>query len=362
MAQQPKPGRRPTLAVIAKAAGTSVPTVSKALRAGTDVAPETRERIVRVATTLGYWPTASSAKPRTSERRVIDLIVNNIEGTWVTAIIKGVSRAAERLDIDVAIRQPSTDRDWIGRLIAHRSYGVISASLALSRAERSRLASAGIPVVALDPNQRPDSDLASVGAMNWEGGRSAGEHLLGLGHHRFAVLDVDVSYLYSRARLDGFRSALSDAGIELTDDLIFHAGFDRAVARDHANGFLAARDRPTGVFACTEGLAFGVYDAAAAKGIRIPDELSVVGFDDLPDASTANPPMTTVRQPFTEIGGAAVRMLVRLKDRPDDETPVPREELATQLVVRRSTAPAPVDASTRGATKRRKPARTTVER
>jgi len=338
--------RRPTLAAIAASAGTSAPTVSKALRNGTDVAPETRERIVRVATALGYWPRASASRPRDTQRRVIDLVVRNIEGTWVTAIIKGVSRAAEGLEIDVVVRQPDPDRDWIGRIIARRSAGVIVASIDVSPGERSRLRGAGIPVVALDPNQRPGSDLPSVGTMNWEGGRSAGEHLIGLGHRRFAVLDVGRSYLYSRARLDGFRSALADADVELAAANVFHAGFDRSAARDYARVFLSRPEPPTAIFACTEGLAFGAYDAANELGIRIPADLSVVGFDDLPDATLASPSMTTVKQPFTEIGAAAVRMLLRLNEQPPGElvTQAPREELATSLIVRQSTAPAPARA------------------
>jgi len=342
--------RRSTLADVAKAAGTSIPTVSKALRDATDVAPETRDRILRAAERVEYLPRAYGSTSRAPERRVIDVVMRDLSGTWPAAILKGVTSAAESVDIDVVVRELSQDRDWIGHFITRSSYGVILASANTTPAERSRFATAGIPVVALDPISRPDPDLSSVGTMNWEGGRSAGDHLVGLGHRNVAVLDIGASYLFSRARVDGFRSAIEDAGAALPTTHVRHAGFDRAAARDHARELLSLPQRPTAFFTCTEALAFGVYDAAAERRLVIPDDLSVVAFDDLPDAIGANPPMTTVRQPFTEIGDAAVRMILRLRDQADSgiQRQVQREELATRLVVRGSTSTARTRIATYG--------------
>ncbi|MGH8966245.1 MAG: LacI family DNA-binding transcriptional regulator, partial [Actinomycetes bacterium] len=163
------------------------------------------------------------------------------------------------------------------------------------------------------------------------------DHLLALGHTRLAVVGGRRAHLYSQARVDGFRSAVADAGLELPDNRVVHTDWKRPSAREHATALLGATDRPTGIFACSDTMAIGVFDAADALGLRIPDDVSVVGFDDLPEGQWARPALTTVRQPIAEMGEAALRMLLRISADPPRHAP--REELATTLVVRGSTRP-----------------------
>jgi DNA-binding LacI/PurR family transcriptional regulator len=326
--------------VVAQRAGTSIPTVSKALRGGTDVAPATRERIVKAANELGYTNPSDPHSADTAPTQLVDFVLSSVDNTWANRALGGVEAAAGTADLDVVITLVREGSDWAERVLRRSSIGAVLAVVGPTPQQWKRITSAGRPLVLLDPMTSPPDGVGSVGAMNYQGGRSVAEHLLSLGHRRFGVIDVSDSYEYSRARVDGFRSALGAAGIGLAADAVIHAQWDRDRARAAANELLARRERPTAVFACTETLALGAYDAAAGLGLSIPRDLSVVGYDDLPEAGWANPPMTTVQQPIAEMGAAALRMLLRLSEHPGHDHAM-REELATRLIVRESTGPAP---------------------
>lgn len=343
MADDVRKSERPTLARIASAAGTSVPTVSKVLRGGTDVSEVTRLRVMGVAHELGYAKTRASVKGTVNPYRpaLVDLVVSNIEGTWANRVLAGVERAAADVGSDVVITTARPDGEWVSRLLRRSSEGAIIVLVDPTPVQLGTLRAAGVPLVLIDPMSTPPPDFASVGVTNWEGGRSAADHLLSLGHRRFGLIGGARSHLYSKARIDGFRSAVLDAGISIPMRSIAHGNWDRASAREKAGTILQAADRPTAMFACSDLMALGIYDAARRLALRIPDDLSVVGFDDVPEAEWAVPALTTVQQPIAEMGSAALRMLLRVggKDSTAGARPAPREELATGLVFRASTAP-----------------------
>ena len=331
--------RRTTLADVAQAAGTTVPTVSKVLSGRSDVSSGTRSRVMAVVAELGYRGRAGRDAPTRGGRSpFVDLVLSGVEGSWANQALSGVEHAAEAacMDIVVSVARPPDDA-WLTRLLARRLRGAVLALVDTTAEQLATLAAARVPFVLLDPVSSPPSTVASVGAANWAGGRAAGEHLTALGHRRFAVLAGRRAHLYSQARIDGFRSVVTQAGSDLPDGHVAHTDWRRDQAAERAAALL--RDaRPTAVFACTDTLALGVYDAAAALGLRIPEDVSVVGFDDLPEAQWVTPGLTTVHQPIAEMGAAALRMLLRISTDPPHEAP--REELATTLVVRGSTAAA----------------------
>jgi len=199
------------------------------------------------------------------------------------------------------------------------------------------LAGAGIPLVVLDPNGVPNDEVPSVGSTNWIGGLSATRHLLELGHRRIAVITGPKWALSSRARLDGYRAALDAAGVPVDPALIREGTFEIADGLTHTNELLRLADPPTAIFAFNDGMAIGVYHAVSQADLRVPRDLSVVGFDDYqPLDQWLVPPLTTVRQPLSEMGAAAARMALDLAQ---GTVPQPRRlELATELVVRASTA------------------------
>jgi LacI family transcriptional regulator len=193
--------------------------------------------------------------------------------------------------------------------------------------------------VLVDPVNLPDTDIASVGATNWAGGLAATEHLIGLGHRRVGMIGGPADMLCTQARVDGYRTALDRAGIEAGKDLVRYGDFHHQGGFARTRELLELPDPPTAIFAGSDEQAMGAYQAARLAGLRIPDDLSVVGFDDLPTCEWLSPPLTTVRQPLEEMGRVAARTLLQLLDGRPPLTP--RVELATDLRVRASTAPPP---------------------
>jgi DNA-binding LacI/PurR family transcriptional regulator len=326
-------GRRRTLAEVAALAGTSVPTVSKVLRGGTDVSARTRLDVMAAVESLGYEGRSGRGADR-AEPALVDFVLSDVRGSWVNEALVGVEEAATAADHDVVLTIARRDGAWLQRLLRRRSAGIVIALLDPTTAQLELLRAARRRYVLIDPMSRPPANAASVGVTNWEGGRTAAEHLLGLGHRRFVALGGERSHLYSQARLDGFRTGLRAVpGAELLGEGSADWGREQAAV---AAERLLRQHAPTAIFCCSDLMAIGAYDAARTLGLRVPQDVSVVGFDDIPEASWATPPLTTVRQPIGELGAAAVRMLLRMAS--GTGTAVPREELATRLVERSSTA------------------------
>ena len=327
-------GRKRTLAEVAALAGTSVPTVSKVLRGGTDVSARTRLDVMAAVESLGYVPRGGRTADR-AEPALVDFVLSDVRGSWVNEALVGVEEAATAADHDVVLTIARRYGEWLQRVLRRRSAGIVIALVDPTTAQLELLRAAGRRYVLIDPMSRPPANAASVGVTNWEGGRTAAEHLLALGHRRFVALGGERNHLYSQARLDGFRTGVrSVAGAELLGEGSADWGREEAAVVAER---LLRRHGPTAIFCCSDLMAIGAYDAARTLGLRVPEDLSVVGFDDIPEASWATPPLTTVRQPIADLGAAAVRMLLRMAA--GASIAAPREELATRLVERNSTAP-----------------------
>jgi len=329
---------KPTLFDVASVAGTSIPTVSKVLRGGTDVSPATRGRVMDAIRAVGYTRRLKGAADN-EPAPLIDLVVNHVNGTWANGVLTGVESAATAANVDVVISIARENADWVSRLLRRPSRGAIVVLVDPTSSQFSALRAAGIPVVLVTPMTEPRAAVPRVGVTNWDGGRTAAEHLLSLGHRRFGIVAGERSHLYSRARVDGFRSALDAAGG--IKGAVVHGNWDRGVAARAASTLLEGADRPTAIFACSDVMAVGVYEAASNLGLRVPRDLSVVGFDDVPEAQWAVPALTTIRQPIAEMGAVAVRLLMQVPEpgSVSDARDVKRVDLATALVVRDSTGP-----------------------
>ncbi|WP_066517211.1 LacI family DNA-binding transcriptional regulator [Curtobacterium ammoniigenes] len=329
------PKARATLADVARTAGTSVPTVSKVLRGGTDVSPMMRTRVMDAVRHVGYSRSAHAGAEE-DPAPLIDLVMNHVHGTWANGVLTGVEHVATEANLDVVITIVREGRDWVTRLLRRPSRGAIVVLVDPTSSQLATLEGARRRVVLVTPMSEPQSDVSRVGVTNWDGGRAAAEHLLGLGHRRFTVIAGERGHLYSRARVDGFRSALTSAGLGRCE--VVHADWDRELAASAAFRALEASSPPTAVFACSDVMAVGVYDAAARLGLEIPGDVSVVGFDDVPEARWAVPAMTTIRQPITEMGAVATQMLLTPANPSSPSTQaVARVDLATSLIVRAST-------------------------
>ncbi|PRX45897.1 LacI family transcriptional regulator [Prauserella shujinwangii] len=325
--------RRATLATIAEAAGVSLPTVSKVLNGKDDVAASTRAKVLRLLEEHDYVPVGTR---RPANETLVDLVFTALDSPWAVEIIRGVVESGLDAVVSSMANAPHRER-WAESLVKARRGGALLVTSQLTANDRRTLERARMPLVVIDPVDLPSPDVPSVGATNWGGGLSATEHLLELGHRRIAMIGGPVGFLCSKARIDGYRSALERAGLAADPELIRHGDFH------HEGGYVAALELlrmpepPTAIFAGSDEQALGTIEAARMCGLAVPGDLSVVGFDDLPVARWSSPPLTTVRQPLAEMGRHAGRMLADLiaGKQPDSR----RVELATQLTVRASTAP-----------------------
>ena len=329
--------RATTIAHIAAQAGVSAPTVSKVINGRSDVSLETRQRVEAVIREHGYERSHKSVH----SAPLLEVIFHELESDWALEIIMGVERVARENDLAVVLSEMqgrrTPGRSWIEGVLARRPTGVIAVLSDLSEGQRALLKSRNIPLVVVDPTGEPLHDTPSIGATNWSGGLAATRHLLGLGHRRIGVIGGPESVLCSRARLDGYRAAMDEADVPIDANLIRYGNFHVQEGITEGRALLGLPDPPTAIFAGSDLQALGVYQAAREARLHIPEDLSVVGFDDLPVATWVGPPLTTVRQPLAQMAMAGARLVLRLAR--GEQPSQTRVELATELVIRESTAP-----------------------
>ncbi|MEV5927413.1 LacI family DNA-binding transcriptional regulator [Streptomyces cellulosae] len=336
-AQEADAGSRVTITEIARQAGVSVPTVSRVVNGRSDVSPQTRARVEDLLRRHGYRRRPASSPTRPA---LLDLVFNQLGSPWAVEIIRGVEEEAHTAGVGTvvsAIHGRSGDaREWVRGLRARASDGVILVTSALSSLHEE-LSVLGVPLVVVDPDGSPGLDVPTIGAANWSGGLAATQHLLSLGHRRIGLIAGPPRLLCSRARLDGYRAALEGAGVTPDEALVVPGDFRPEAGYAGCRALLDLPEPPTAVFAASDQMALGAVEALRGRGLRVPQDMSVVGFDDLPEVRWSAPPLTTVRQPLADMGALAVRTVLRLTrgEQPDS----PRVELGTDLVVRASTAP-----------------------
>lgn len=332
--------QRNTIAEIAAKAGVSIPTVSRVLNNRPDVAQATREKVERVIKESGFVRSRAASSLRNGSSGIVDLVIPGLDSIYCLEIIRGVGEVLERTGLRMALttthHEAQSERRWLAKVADKATDGAI---LVLAEGHSSRLNALQrlkIPFVVIDHLGELGPDVPSVGATNWAGGRAATEYLLSLGHQRIAVIGGPTKLQCSVDRIAGYRSALEQAGISLDPSLIRTGDFAQQAGYEQTCALLALPSPPTAIFAGNDVHAVGVYNALHAHGLAIPNDVSVVGFDDIMIAPMISPALTTVRQPLTEMGRIATTMLLRLVDgEPLDSI---RVELPTTLVIRESCA------------------------
>jgi LacI family transcriptional regulator len=317
-----------------------VATVSKVLNDRADVSPETRRRVQKHLRDSEYRPVGSNGiRPRELSRS-IQVVVPELRSPYIITVLDGIvsSAAAEAFEVVIG-RKLSSDSRVVNpqALLKSDHVGAILITADAASASLKALDAAGFPVVVVDPVHVGDTKCITIGATNFTGGVTAAEHLLSLGHRRIGHAGGPHSVDLSHARLAGYSSALRKAGIDLDETLVTHGAFTYDSGRRAAHDLLDRSDRPTAIFAASDEVALGVMEEARRRSIRIPQDLSVVGFDDTFLASRSAPPLTTVAQPLLEMGRLATRSLAQMIH--NDVVATRHIELATRLVVRDSTAP-----------------------
>ena len=328
-------GRRTTLAAVAQLAGVSVATVSKVVNGRSDVAPETRSRVRELLRRYDYVAPVARRGEGLAHPTVEVQFAGDLK-PYVAEALGGVVDAAAELGVSVVISQPEPGPRWARELVSMGRRALIAVTSVYNPAYLDALTQAGLPLVVLDPLHLPHADVNSVGPTNFAGGFAATQHLLALGHRRIAYLGGPAAAAANQARAHGYRAAMEARKVPVPDAYVRSGEFTYQTGMLGAAALLDLDTAPTAVFAGNDEIALGVIETARTRGLRVPEDLSVVGFDDTLLARVASPPLTTVRQPLREMGGVALRTALRLAD--GEKLESHHVELATELVVRDSAA------------------------
>ncbi|MFL5918301.1 MAG: LacI family DNA-binding transcriptional regulator [Gaiellaceae bacterium] len=332
---------RLTIRQIADLAGVSIATVSRVLNGRNDVAPETRDLVTRVIRENGYTANRSARGLSAGRTGLVGVLVPLIYPAYFSAILAGAAEALSELDLRVVLSPTGHEHDREVSLLERLMHGVTDGALIVmpeeSSPELERLVEGGYRFVVVDPIMPLAERIPSVSAAHTSGADQAMRHLLGLGHRRIAQITGPRGWLATEDRRRGYHAALASAGILPDAALEVEAIPEIPPGREAADQLLDLPEPPTAIFAFNDNIAIGAIQAARARGLRVPEDLSVVGFDDVELATVVTPALTTVRQPLAEMGRTAVSLLNRLLERQRFETL--HVELATRLVVRESTAP-----------------------
>jgi LacI family transcriptional regulator len=341
-ARSPAP-RRATIRDVAREAGVSVATVSRVLNDHPHVSPKTRDAVLRSVRAHGFSTNRSARGLSGGRSGLVGVTLPYVHATYFALMLSGLSAALGERDMRAVVcptaHEHDREVDLLGRLMHGTTDGAILMLPSESRGELARLQRAGFPFVVVDPREPVPDGIASVTAQNAAGAREATRHLLGLGHRRIAAITGPGGWVATEQRLVGYRSALAEAGVLPRPELEVEGDFTAEGGRAAAARLLSLPEPPTAIFAFNDNLAVGVVEEARARGLAVPDDLSLVGFDDAELAPLLTPPLTTVRQPLDEMGRIAVSLLARLLE--GQHVEALEIELATTLVERGSTAPPP---------------------
>lgn len=331
-----------TLVDVARRAGVSQAAASKVFNDRADVSATTAAKVRQAAQELGYRaPVHKGSTDRVSIWITIDT-VNNYYAPGVLSgmLMEGQSQGA--LTVVSQIQRSSANpapgsKKWIANAHRQGAQAFIFVTTTVTEQALEGVRQLGVPLVVVDPINRPPDGVVTVGATNFRGGRDAVDHLIGLGHRHIAYVGARLDSTPGSERLAGYLDALRHADLPVDRSLILPGRFTSDDGRAAAR-LLERENPPTAIFAASDAVAFGLYDACHEQGIHIPEDVSIVGFDDALGGELVWPHLTTVRQPLMEMGRHAVRICITAVQTEGRGTPP--IELTTSLVIRDSTGPA----------------------
>ncbi len=328
-----------TIKEVAQLAGVSISTVSHVINDTRFVSSDRRARVERAMREVGYMPNGVARTLRSGKSHTIGLMLPDSSNPYFAEIARGIQNAA--FDMGYGVLVCNTDDELekealYGTLLIEKQVdGVILIAAGASGAHIRALQKRGIPISVVDRDS-PEADVDSVQIDNRAGGRMAAQHLLELGHRRIGCIAGRVEVYPSYDRVDGYVDALQAAGLPVDSSLIVNSTFRAEGGFEAMRHLMTVPQPPTAVFACNDMMAVGATGALAQLGLRCPDDVSIVGFDDIQLVQYSNPPLTTVAQPKLEMGGQAVRLLTERMKSP--EAPIRHVVLDAHLAIRRSTA------------------------
>ncbi|GAA1354862.1 LacI family DNA-binding transcriptional regulator [Streptomyces beijiangensis] len=326
---------------VAASAGVSVATVSRVLNSHPSVRPDTRERVMAAVEALGYRPNGVARSLRTDQTRTLGLVISDVMNPYFTELARSVEDEARAHGYSVIIgnadEQPALQDHHIRSLLDRRIDGLLVSPTDGGSPVMLDAVRAGTPMVFVD-RWLPGVDVPVVRADGRAAIRELVAHLHALGHRRLAIIAGPASTTTGSERVEAFREALAEHGLPLPDAYIGHGDFRAGSGHRETTRFLALAEPPQVIFAADNLMALGAMDALRASGLRIPHDIGLAAFDDIPWFVHTDPPVTAIAQPTAELGRTAVRALI---DRIEGRTPQ-SAALPARLVIRRSCGePAP---------------------
>lgn len=329
-----------TIYDVAKKAGVSISTVSRVINNTGRISAKTKKRVLDVIEQLGYQPSVVASALTGKRTRTIGLIIPDVANPFFAELARRVEDRGRELGFNLLMcntdNNPDTEDMYLSLLRQKSVDGIIIGTNARNHRVLRELLEENLPV-ALIAQDIPELMIDVVAVDDYLGGYQAAQHLVSLGHKRIAILVGNMNRTSDKYRLEAFRQALEDHGLELTEELVIRTDYSREDGKRAARELLTSPKRPTAIFACFDFLAIGVYQAAKELGLRIPDDVSVVGFDNTILASIVDPPLTTIAQPIDEMGRQVMDLLVREIE--GDKKTKQRIILPPELIIRQSTKP-----------------------
>ena len=333
--------RQPSIKDIARLAQVSHPTVSRALQNSPLVNEKTAARIRKIAEESGYRASAVARGLVTRRTQTIGLVVTSVADPFTSEVVSGIEQTASDHGYSVFLADSNADPEREQRVVRQfaerRVDGIIVTSSRVGALYLPLLSEMMVPIVLLN-DQYPGAFVHSVMIANVEGSRAVTEHLIGLGHRRIGYVGDQLGYASDAERLAGYRQALEAAGIGFSAELVSNGDSKPEAAIKAADRLLGLAEPPTAVCCYNDMTALGVLRAIHMRGLRVPDDISVTGFDDLFVAAYTEPPLTTVRQPMRRMGQLAMENLFKLMS---GETSAVKIKVDAELIVRGSTGPVP---------------------
>ena len=338
--------KKATVYTVAKHAGVSIATVSRTLAGGHRVAPETRDRVMQAVEDLNFEPNPSARRLAYMKTETIALVFPDISGPFYSTVIRGVEQEAGRHDHNVLI-YGTHGKEGSGRYLRTLSSkvdGLIIMARSVDEDSLRSLERQGVPFVLLG-HSNGQIQCSTISVDNEAGAYKAAAHVLGHGHQRIGIITGPENSPDNKGRLQGYQKALLDAGISLPQNMVVPGNFEYEGGRIAIHKLLEGNSRPSAVLAANDEMAIGAIDAAQQRSLKVPEDLAVIGFDDIQMSALTHPSLTTVRQPMQLLGEAAVTLLF---DQLQNSNGHPRHKvLDTRLVIRQSCGcPIPLNSNT----------------
>lgn len=331
-----------TIFDVAKEAGVSYSTVSRVVNDFHYVKPETRERVQAVMDRLGYVANLKARSLAGGRSQMLGLLLYDFETSYQVEIVRGIDAEVSALDYDLTLYTTHHRRRKESTLVAKLIQGLVDGLLIVLprnlEAYLEDLDNQSFPYVLIDHAGSVNSSN-SVKAKNFQGCFDAVSHLAELGHKHIGFVTGTMETDSAKERLEGYKKAVCEYGLVDDDALIQYGDFTKNSGYSAAMALLELNVPLTAVIASSDACAFGVIEAIHEKGLRVPDDISVVGFDDIPQAATSSPKLTTMRQDLRKMGSMATRLLLKCIDDPNH--PIEHIEMPMELILRETTAPPP---------------------